>query len=81
MWHACRIWFPYQGTNAGSLHWEHGVIPTGPPGKSLKILLKNAVARLSPPDILMYGSVTWATGILKSSPGDSNVHEVREPLA
>ena len=33
--HACRIQFPDQGLNPGPLHWEHGVLPTGPPGKSL----------------------------------------------
>ena len=33
--HVCRIQFPDQGSNPGPLHWEHGVLPTGPPGKSL----------------------------------------------
>ena len=32
--HACGIQFPDQGSNLGPLHWEHGVLPTGPPGKS-----------------------------------------------
>ena len=32
---ARRIWFPDQGSNPGPLHWEHGVLATGPPGKSL----------------------------------------------
>ena len=32
---ACGI-FPDQGSNLGSLHWERRVLPTGPPGKSLK---------------------------------------------
>ena len=31
----CVIQFPNQGSNLGSLHWEHGVLATGPPGKSL----------------------------------------------
>ena len=35
LWHACRIQFPDQGSNLGPLHWEHGVLPTGPPRKSL----------------------------------------------
>ena len=26
--------FPTQGSNPGPLHWEHGVLTTGPPGKS-----------------------------------------------
>ena len=29
------IWFPDQGLSLGPLHWEHGVLATGPPGKSL----------------------------------------------
>ena len=31
---ACRIQFPDQGLNPSSLHWEHGFLATGPPGKS-----------------------------------------------
>ena len=31
---ACGIWYPNQGLNQGPLHWEHGVLATGPPGKS-----------------------------------------------
>ena len=31
---ACGIYFPDQGLNLGSLLWEHGVVATGPPGKS-----------------------------------------------
>jgi len=30
----CRIKFPDQGLNLGPLHWEPGVLTTGPPGKS-----------------------------------------------
>ena len=26
------IWFPGQGSNPGPLHWELGVLGTGPPG-------------------------------------------------
>ena len=29
------IQFPPQGSNPGPLHWEHRVLTTGPPGKSL----------------------------------------------
>ena len=32
---ACGIWFPDQGLDLGPLHWEHGVLATGSPGKSL----------------------------------------------
>ena len=31
---ACGIQFPDQGSNPGPLHWERGVLTTGPPGKS-----------------------------------------------
>ena len=36
---ACRIKFPDQGANPGPLLWQHRVSATGPPGKSLKLLL------------------------------------------
>ena len=32
--HACEIQFRNQGSNLGPPHWECGVLPTGPPGKS-----------------------------------------------
>ena len=32
---ACGVWFPEQGLNPGPLPWEHGVLATGPPAKSL----------------------------------------------
>ena len=32
---ACRIQFPDQGSNLSPLNWEHRVLATGPPGKSL----------------------------------------------
>ena len=31
---ASGIWFPGQALNPGPLHWEHGVLASGPPGKS-----------------------------------------------
>lgn len=36
---AWGIWFPEQGSNSGPLRWEHGVLPSGPPGKSLRGLV------------------------------------------
>ena len=33
--HACGIQFPDQRLNPDPLHWEHGVLPTGPLGKFL----------------------------------------------
>ena len=32
---ACGIEFPDQGLNPCPLHWEYGVSPAGPPGKSV----------------------------------------------
>ena len=32
---SCDIKFPDQGLNLSPLHWECGVLATGPPGKSL----------------------------------------------
>ena len=32
---ACGTWFPDQGSNPGPLHWECGVLATGPSGRSL----------------------------------------------
>ena len=36
---ACGILFPDQGLNLGPLHWEHGVLATGPPRKPTFIVL------------------------------------------
>ena len=33
----CGIQFPDQGSNLAPLHWEHGVLASGPPGKSPNI--------------------------------------------
>ena len=38
---ACGIEFPDQGSNPGFLHWEHGVLATGPAGKSQESLPLN----------------------------------------
>ena len=39
----CGMWdlVADQGSNSGSLHWEHGISATGPPAKSLKYLVFN----------------------------------------
>ena len=37
---ACGIYFPDQGSNPGPLHWERGVLATGPRG-SPQTFLKN----------------------------------------
>ena len=36
---ACEIWFPGQGLIPDPLHWEHGVLAIGPPGKSQFVCL------------------------------------------
>ena len=36
---ACGIYFLDQESNPGPLHWEHGVLTIGPPGKSSSFLL------------------------------------------
>ena len=44
LWHAGSLavaygnLFPDQGSNLGPLHWKHGVLATGPPGKCLHSL-------------------------------------------
>ena len=43
---ACGIWFLDQGLNLGPLHWEHGVLATGLPGKSFGHLLKPVLHRI-----------------------------------
>ena len=37
---SCGTWdlVPDQGSNPDPLHWEHGVLATGPPGKSQIVL-------------------------------------------
>ena len=34
---------PGQGSHLGPLHWEHRVLATGPPGKSLRLNLKEGI--------------------------------------
>ena len=34
---------PDQGSNPGPPPWEHGVLPTGPPGKSLLMLFSQEI--------------------------------------
>ena len=34
---ACEIYFPEQRVNSGPLHWESGVLATGPSGKSQRV--------------------------------------------
>ena len=44
----CGMWdgVPDQGVNPGPLHWECGVWASGPPGKSLYVLLVSALCPL-----------------------------------
>ena len=36
----CGFQFPDQGLNPDPLHWEHGILATGPPGESPCMILK-----------------------------------------
>ena len=36
----CGILVPNQGSNPHLLHWKHGVLATGPPGKSLFLIVE-----------------------------------------
>ena len=38
---ACEVLFPDQGSNLGTLHWEHGMLVTGPAGKSCSIIMQS----------------------------------------
>ena len=44
---------PEQGSDPGPLHWEHGVLTTGPPGKS--------------PSVPWPDSIQWGLGISQSN--------------
>ena len=35
----CGIWSPDQGSNPGPLHWEQGVLATGPPSWEVPVML------------------------------------------
>ena len=39
-------WFPDQGSNLHLLHWEHGILTTRPPGKSLYYFKKEKKKRI-----------------------------------
>ena len=41
--HSMWVLFPGQGSNVGPLHWEGGVLTTGPPGKSCTGLLSSII--------------------------------------
>ena len=49
---ACGIQFSKQGSNSGPLHWEYGVLATGPPGKSLPFLVHLSFWHLTPSVII-----------------------------
>ena len=44
----CGTYFPDQGLSPGPLHWEHGNLATGPPGKSPKPLIKKIIIIKNP---------------------------------
>ena len=40
---ACGIEFPDKGSNLGRLHWERGVLATGPPEKCQECVLESSL--------------------------------------
>ena len=62
--------FPDQGLNPGPLHWEHGVLDTGPPGKSPELpFLSRSFLRGMVESALVLGDVAAGEGTGASSPG------------
>ena len=60
---ACAIYFPDQGESPGSLHWEHGVLATGPPGKSQnRRIIIRAQSQLMNLDWIKESA--WACGLI-----------------
>ena len=41
---SCGIWFPDQGSNLGPLHWERGLLATGPAGKPPALCSSSSIA-------------------------------------
>jgi len=62
--HSARSWFPDWGWNPSPLQWEHGVLTTGLPGKSLLSLLITFF--LNEPHLLI-GTIVFAFGSSKSN--------------
>ena len=83
----CSMWdlVPQPGIEPVPLHWEHGVLTTGPPGKSLKNILtvpqriENRVSGFL--GSLMLGSVVKNlpanAGDMSSSPDPGRSHMLR----
>ena len=46
---ACGIELPDEGSNPDFLHWELGIVATGPPGKPLPPFIRALVITLCPP--------------------------------
>ena len=71
------FWFPGQGLNPGPLHWEHGVLTTGPSVCSVAQSLSRVqlfmalwtVAHQAPLSIEFSGQEYWS-GLPFPSPGD-----------
>ena len=56
--------FPNQGSNLGPLHWEHGVLAAGPPGKSLV----GSVVKNPPASTRTFQAWAWKSHILLVKP-------------
>ena len=55
-WHV-GSWFPNGGSNLHPLQWKHGVLTTGPPGKSLQFYISFSPWELPPAQTL------WLQGL------------------
>ena len=72
------ILFPDQGSNPGPLHWDHGILATQPPGKSLGVILLGVI--ISSPAVhlvLPRLDVCTPTGACKN---DMSLAEALNPL-
>ena len=79
---ACGIHFPDQGSNPGPLHWEHGVLATGPLGQSLTRIFDWGVNTRAGRDPFIYMCVLVAQSCLSlcdpmyCSPTGFSVHGI-----
>ena len=73
-----EIYLPDQGLNLGSLHWEHGVLVTGPPGKPPNGLSEFSCLHLSygvsVSALLMFGARSFLQWRPSCTRGDVEQH-------
>ena len=81
---AYGIKFPDQGSKPGPLHWEHGVLATGPPGKSQELfLLKKTMCGVTEnchflvKVLKKYQAYSQAPNLLTSFPGNKTTDHLQ----